>query len=77
MAENIKSSDRAIRPEELRGLLGISKSSIYRLEQSGALPKKRRYAGGTSCFYMESEIIAFMKNQPQVDCLNKTTPQIA
>jgi len=62
-----KIQDRAIRPEELRSLLGISKSSIYRLELSGALPKKRRYAGGTSCFYMESEIIDFLKSQPQVD----------
>lgn len=62
-----KMQDRAIRPEELRHLLGISRSSIYRLELSGALPKKRKFVGGNSCFYMESEIIDFLKNQPQVD----------
>ena len=62
-----KVQDRAIRPEELRHLLGISQSSVYRLELSGSLPKKRRFVGGTSCFYMESEIIDFLKKQPQVD----------
>lgn len=65
MAENIKSCDRAIRPSELMQILGISRSSVHRLEISGVLPKKRKYNGGASTFYMESEIIEFMKNQPQ------------
>jgi|GEM_PF-5978358 len=77
MADNTKDGDRAIRPAELQQILGISRSSIHRLEVSGVLPKKRKYHGGTSTFYVASEIIAFMKNQPQVDSNDKTTPQTA
>lgn len=70
-----RNRDRAIRPSELQEILGISRSSVHRLEVSGALPKKRKFSGGVSCFYLESEIIEFLKNQPRVDCINKITPQ--
>jgi len=72
-----KKSDRAIRPAELQQILGLSRSSIHRLEVSGALPKKRKFIGGASCFYLESEILDFLRNQQQVDANNKTTPQVA
>lgn len=71
---NTKCRDRAIRPSELQQILGISRSSVHRLEVSGALPKKRKFAGGVSCYYLESEIVEFLKNQPQVDV---KTPQVA
>lgn len=73
----IKTRDRAIRPSELQQILGISRSSVHRLEVSGVLPKKRKFIGGVSCYYLESEIVEFLKNQPQVDANNKTTPQAA
>ncbi len=63
--QNTKNSDRAIRPAELQLILGLSRSSIHRLEISGALPKKRKFNGGTSTFYLESEILAFLESQPQ------------
>lgn len=63
--KDIKSRDRAIRVSELQDILGISRTSIHRLEVSGVLPTKRRFIGGVSCFYLESEIIEFLKNQPQ------------
>jgi len=59
--------DRAIRPAELMRILGLSRSSIHRLEISGDLPRKRKFGSGSSCFYLESEIIEFLKSQPQVD----------
>jgi predicted DNA-binding transcriptional regulator AlpA len=61
---DIKNRDRAIRPAELQQILGLSRSSIHRLETSGQLPKKRKYGGGTSCYYLESEIIDFLRSQP-------------
>lgn len=74
-----KSRDRAIRPVELQKILGLSRSSIHRLEVSGVLPKKRKYGGGTSTYYLESEILEFLKNQPKAenDSVNKRTPQAA
>lgn len=70
----VKNRDRAIRPAELQQILGLSRSSIHRLEVSGQLPKKRKFLGGSSCFYLESEIFDFLQNQPQVEVNNKTTP---
>ena len=52
-----KCRDRAIRPSELQQILGISRSSVHRMEVSGVLPAKRKFIGGVSCFYLESEII--------------------
>lgn len=75
--DDTKTRDRAIRPAELQQILGISKSSIHRLEASGVLPKKRKYIGGVSCFYLESEILNFLRNQQQVDGAQKTTLQVA
>jgi predicted DNA-binding transcriptional regulator AlpA len=77
MEENLKNRDRAIRPGELMQILGISRSSIHRLEVSGALPPKRKFSGGGSCYYLESEILYFLKNQPQVGVKKHQTPQMA
>ncbi len=75
--DDTKNRDRAIRPSELQQILGISRSSIHRLEVSGVLPKKRKFFGGASCFYLESEIVEFLRGQQQVDGPKKTAPQIA
>jgi predicted DNA-binding transcriptional regulator AlpA len=64
-------ADRAIRPVELQQILGISRSSIHRLSVAGSLPQKRRYPGGESTYYLLSEILAFLKNQPQSNSENK------
>lgn len=74
----INNRDRAVRPAELQQILGVSRSTIRRLEISGQLPRKRKFGAGTSCFYLESEIIDFLKNQPQAGGdSDKTTPQAA
>ncbi|MDD2540645.1 MAG: helix-turn-helix domain-containing protein [Desulfuromonadaceae bacterium] len=65
-AKTAKVQDRAIRPAQLQEMLGLSRSAIHRLHAAGLLPSKRRYTGGSSIFYIESEILEFMKNQPQV-----------
>lgn len=62
-----KNRDRAIRPLELQQILGVSRSTVHRMEIAGVLPKKRKFLGGTSCYYLESEVIEFLRNQPQAD----------
>lgn len=62
-----KNRDRAIRPSELQQIFGVSRSTVHRMEIAGVLPKKRKFPGGTSCYYLESEITEFLRNQPQAD----------
>lgn len=77
MGENLENYDRAIRPSELMQILGLSRSSVARMEVSGALPPKRKFSGGASCYYLRSEIVAFLQNQPKVGVKKNNPPQMA
>ena len=57
--------DRFIRVSELEKILGLSKSTIYRLEKSGDLPRKR-YVTEKTVAWVESEIDEWIVSRSEV-----------
>lgn len=58
-------NDKLLRPSEVcKKLGGISKSTLWRMEKRGELPKKRRISPGVVGF-LESEINALISGDNQ------------
>jgi predicted DNA-binding transcriptional regulator AlpA len=56
--------DRIVRPKEAAAILGVSASTLRRLEQRCELPPRRAVSANTRG-YLLSEINAFMQNRCQ------------
>lgn len=56
-------TDRFIRPRELPSITGMSARSVAYLRERGDFPEPRRLAV-QSIGFLESEIMAWMKNRP-------------
>lgn len=54
---------RFLRPEQVLEKLGISRSTLYRLEESGELPPRRRISAN-SVGWIEEELDEFIASRP-------------
>ena len=54
-----KQNERVIRKPELKGMLGLSDTTIWRLERAGKFPK-RLQMGGNSVGWLHSEVIQWL-----------------
>ena len=52
-----------LRPKELAEALDISRSTLYRMEKRGELPKRRKISENTRG-WPRSEIIEWLENRP-------------
>ncbi|CAN5296706.1 hypothetical protein BH23BAC3_BH23BAC3_35010 [soil metagenome] len=53
--------DRILRPREVCSILGISRATLWRKEQRGELPQKKRVSAG-AVGYLKSEILEMIDN---------------
>ena len=56
---------RAMRFPEVRAKVGLSRTSIWRLERAGLFPKRRRLSSNT-VFWIESEIEDWLRSRGEV-----------
>lgn len=56
---------RLIRLPEVRGLTGLCKSDIYRMEAAGDFPSRRRLSGRTVAWLL-SDVMDWIQNRPTV-----------
>ncbi len=54
--------ERVIRKPELLAMVGLSDPTIWRLEKAGKFPRRLRL-GGSSCGWLESEIIKWLESK--------------
>ena len=57
-----------IRARRLSQILGVSRSTIWRLERAGILPPKISITGSRSVGWRVEEIQEFLKSRRTVDC---------
>lgn len=57
---NTEKADRILRPKEVCTILGISRTSLWRKEKAGELPKKKRVSAG-AVGWMKSDIDRLMQ----------------
>jgi prophage regulatory protein len=58
--------NRIVRPKELKQLTGLTRQSIYRLEQEGHFPKRRKLTSGIAVGWLLSEVVEWMASREQV-----------
>lgn len=61
---------KIIRQKQLAEILGCSTVTIWRMENNGELPPRRKISKGISG-WPEVELIEWLKNRPTVEELNK------
>jgi prophage regulatory protein len=54
----LEKRERIIRKTEILNMLGLSDSTVWRMERAGKFPKRIRI--GKSCGWFESEILAYL-----------------
>lgn len=64
---------KIIRPKELAEMLSVSSVTIWRMEQRGELPKRRKISTGT-VGWLESDIQEWLESRPFV---NTTTAEVS
>lgn len=57
------STDNGLRITEVCQIVGLSKSSVYRLEKKGEFPSRRMF-GIRAVRWMKSEVTEFMSTRP-------------
>lgn len=63
--------DQFIRLPEVKRLTGLCKSTIYRLEELGLFPRRRKI-GPRAVAWLKQEVLAWMEQRPHV---NGETPK--
>ena len=63
---NEHEGNRFVRPNELRHIIGLSRTSIWRLERAGQFPARRQISPG-AVGYLMSDIEAFMASRRKVE----------
>lgn len=61
--ENNKVGDRIIRKKELLNMIGLSDSTVWRMENKGEFPIRLRI--GKGCGWLESEIHGWIKSRSE------------
>lgn len=56
---------RAMRFPEVRARVGLSRTSIWRMERAGVFPKRRRLSSNAVC-WVESEIEEWLRSRDEV-----------
>lgn len=56
---------RFLRFREVRLMVGLSRSTIWRLQRAGMFPRSRRI-GKSATAWLESEVLEWMKERAQV-----------
>lgn len=59
-------TDRALRQQEVSDKTGMARSTIYKLEQQGKFPKRRKF-GTKAVRWLESEVDEWIKNLELAD----------
>ena len=59
-----KLAQRIIRKTEVLDLVGLSDTTLWRLEKTNDFPKRLRL-GGNSVGWHEGEVLAWIKNRPR------------
>jgi prophage regulatory protein len=58
----VQSADRLLRLEEVRAVVGLGKSTVYRMMRAGTFPMACK-AGGGSTRWSEQEVQAWVREQ--------------
>jgi len=58
--------DSIVRYPQLREMVGLSPSSLWRLERDGKFPRRRKLSGRTVGWLL-SEVQEWMQSRPQVE----------
>lgn len=64
-ADALRSSPIIVRAPQLAELIGVHRSTVWRWEQAGTLPPRRRFGPQTSG-WLKSEIAAWVESRPVV-----------
>lgn len=59
---NTEKADRILRPKEVCTILGIGRTTLWRLEKAGELPKKKRLSAG-AVGWMKSDIYRMLEEE--------------
>lgn len=57
--------DRVVRATELKEIIGLSRTSVWRLENSGEFPKRRQISPG-AVGWLHSEVIEWLESRQRV-----------
>lgn len=60
----MKAIDRIVRAKELTAVLGVSKSTLWRWEQSEILPPRKKIGNGIAVGWLLSDIEKFLQSRP-------------
>ncbi len=67
MAEhNCISTDHIIRPKDLKAITGLSRTTVWRLEQEGDFPQRRIISPG-AVGWLYSEVLEWMESREQAE----------
>lgn len=57
--------ERVLRTKHVVAMTGLSRMTIYRLEQARQFPPRRRITAGTTGWF-QSEVLEWLRTRPQV-----------
>lgn len=58
-----------IRPKKLAEICGVHLSTIYRWEEEGRFPFKKRQFGPNTVGFFSSEVYAWLESQPEAQAV--------
>jgi prophage regulatory protein len=64
METTASTGERALRVTEATQRVGLSRTTLWRMARAGAFPKPRLLSPGGTCFWLESEIVTWLKSRP-------------